>query len=189
MVELNTPYFTSEKKDMVVRFEYDEFPESPREWSSTTFVTWLRNYRSPNCNNYDDPNELLDELRNGEYYWSKVYATIHSGISYFRAGHGYYDAWDSGFAGFIFIRKDKANETFRLESEDDIYKIFDEELEEYTLYSNGECYLCDVEYLDDDSSDCLTGYYSLESCVECAGEELGFTEDDLIEAKIKKVYV
>lgn len=189
MVELDKPYFTSEKKDVVVRFEYDSFAESPREWSSTTFVTWLRNYRSPNRNDYDDPNDLLDELRNGNYYWSKVYATIHSGISYFRAGKGHMDSWDSGFAGFIFIEKDKADNYFKLDTEDDIYNIFDEELKEYTLYSNGECYCCHIEYLDDETFDCYSGYFDLDACVECVGEELGFTEDDLIEAKIKKVYV
>ena len=61
MVELSTPYFTSDDKNIVVRFDYDDFPDSPREWASTTFVTWLRNYCSPDKNGYDDPNELLDD--------------------------------------------------------------------------------------------------------------------------------
>lgn len=189
MVELSTPYFTSDDKNIVVRFDYDDFPDSPRDWSSTTFVTWLRNYRSPNKNDYDNPNELLDELKTGDYYWSKVYATIHSGISYFRAGSGLYDAWDSGFAGFIFVKKEFAHNYYKLDSEDDIYHIFDEELEEYTKYSNGEVYCCHISYLDDDTCDCHGGYYDLDECVKSMGYELGFSEDDLIEAKVKKIYV
>ena len=189
MVELNTPYFTSNDKKIVVRFEYDDFPESPRDWSSTTFVTWLRSYYSPDKNAFDDPNELLDELKTGDYYWSKVYATIHSGISYFRAGNGHYSNWDSGFAGFIFIEKEDAHKCFKLESEDDIYRIFDEELDEYNKYSNGECYRCRVEYLEDDDSTNYSSYFDLDELVKSVGYDLGFTEDDLIEAKIKKIYV
>lgn len=189
MVELSTPYFTSDDKNIVVRFDYDDFPDSPREWASTTFVTWLRNHCSPDKNGYGDPNELLDELRNGDYYWSKVYATIHSGITYFRAGRYNHDSWDSGFAGFIFIEKDDADKYFKLESEDDIYDIFDDELEEYTKYSNGECYHCHVEYLDDDESINYCGYFDLDELVKSVGHDLGFTEDDLIEAKTKTIYV
>ena len=189
MVELSTPYFTSDDKNIVVRFDYDDFPDSPREWASTTFVTWLRNHCSPDKNSYGDPNELLDELRSGDYYWSKVYATIHSGISYFRAGSGIYDQWDSGFAGFIFIKKEAAKRYFNLESEDDIYRIFDKEIEYYTKYSNGGCYCCHIDYLDDDTCDCHGGYYDLDECVKSMGYELGFSENDLIEAKVKKIYV
>lgn len=133
MVELQTPYFTSDDKNIVVSFDYDDFPESPREWSSTTFVTWLRNHCSPNKNDYDDPNELLDELKNGDYYWSKVYATIHSGIWYFRPGMRYFDQWDSGFAGFIFIKKDDAAKLYDIHSEKDAISLFDNELEYYLM--------------------------------------------------------
>ena len=189
MVELDKPYFTSNDKNIVVTFEHDEFPESPREWSSTTFVTWLRNHCSPNENDYDDPNELLDELQNGDYYWSKVYATIHSGIWYFRPGMRYFDQWDSGFAGFIFIKKEDASKNYNINSEKDAFQLFDNELEDYTRWCNGECYCCSIEYLDDDESVYYTGYFDLDSCVESVGSELGFTEDDLIEARIETTYV
>lgn len=189
MVELDKPYFTSNDKNIVVTFEYDEFAQSPRKWTHTTFVTWLRNHCSPDRNRYEDPNELFDKLKNGDYYWSKVYATIHSGIWYFRLGMRYFDQWDSGFAGFIFIKKEDAAKLYNIHSEKDALKLFDDELEYYTNYSNGNCYCCSVEYLDDDSCDCYSGYFDLGSCVESVGSELGFSENDLIEARIKTTYV
>lgn len=188
MIDIGVPYFTDESMEKVITFDYDEFPISPREWSPTTFVTWIRSYSSPNRNDYDDPNELWEELNNGNYYFSKVYAQIHSGIYYYRPGMNIgEDSWDCGFAGFIFISKEDAEKISIMDITGAI-NLFDEELDQYNCYMSGDCYKYTIETPDGDELEYSDGYYDLDHCVSCAEDDCEIDSKKFIKARKEMSY-
>ena len=162
---------TTDGRKLRLVIEQDEFPEDPRSWDNIgTMLCFHRRYQLGDCNTNRETEEQLaeicrkygksDEEINEMTFAEEIqfildqdnicglplYITDHSGISMqtYR-----FDAWDSLFAGLIFVEKDfylalmclkdeegwkeKAKET--LKSEIEIYSDFLEgNVYRWTLY-------------------------------------------------------
>lgn len=125
--------YKAENDRAVLRIEHDDCVESPRTSYDNlgTFLTWERNYLSPDNNSYGDPRDFLQGLAE-DYYsgeaerldeWTNaqlltliqkhvlilpVYRYEHGMIAYSTksfAGRAHHADWDSCQSGWIYVTK------------------------------------------------------------------------------------
>ena len=125
---------TAENDKVLLKIEYDDMNESPREWDNLgTMVCWKRNYILGDDHNYDNNREFMEVLSEElsdiepERLYSKTdeqlmsiiekYAVIlpiykyeHSGIS--LNTKGFSCRWDSGQVGWIYVTKKQVREEY-----------------------------------------------------------------------------
>lgn len=176
------------KEQLIVRIEYDECMDSPREWDNLgTFYTWCDGYYSPDKNNFSDAIEFLasilgegvvervhDKYTNTSDFMEDIQKRMdragyvlfpvskyeHSNVRYFL---GCSSGWDSGTVGVIFASKEKIYEEYGVqklnkEVREKVTKVFEGELEEYTQWGNGWAYGYIVENLVGEELDSCWGY-------------------------------
>lgn len=163
--------------------DYDA--ESPREWSNlSTFLTWDRDYTSPDKNDYYNMDDFLIEflgIEDAEYRdipFSEIEEKANE-LGYFILPIGIFEhslvkfyikffgsdlkITDSDISGFMFAKKDYLLKEFDQDKwsdkfEVEMYQRFQDECDQYTYYANGWCY-------------CFTAYNAetMEEVDDCCG--------------------
>lgn len=192
-----TEKYMNLKEEITLYWTVDEYPESPREWSNLgTFITFDSSYYSPDKHNFNEPADFISSIL-GEETTERIYDKYNNtndflddvipkmdkkGFIVFPVSayeHGmirYYlgadSGWDTRTDGFIFVEKEKAYKEFntkRITKKvlDNIERIFEGELENYTRYANGEVYGFVIEDLKGDHLDSCYGIY--DDCYDFEG--------------------
>lgn len=179
--------FVNKKDREVLKIEFSEFCDSPREWWDNlgTFYTFENRYNSPDKHNYSDGLDGLADLL-GDYVYTihekhnntrsffehvQKYASRkniliypvskyeHSQVRYFL---GVASGFDYGTVGFIYATKEEVFNLCKCNNKN--WKkiatdIFDSELESYNQYANGEVYDIVLENENGQVDDCLCNNY------------------------------
>ena len=178
--------FINKKEKQVLKIEFSEFCDSPREWDNLgTFYTFENRYSSPDKHNYSDGLDALADLL-GDYVYTihkkhnntrsffehvQKYASRkniliypvtryeHGQVRYFL---GVASGFDYGTVGFIYATKEKVFNWCKCNNKN--WKkiatdIFDSELESYNQYANGEVYDIELENENGEVVDCLCVNY------------------------------
>ncbi len=104
---------TEAYKGLTIKIYQDECAENPfTNWDcNPDIVTFLRRHdlTTRKEDSHITPEEFLDKAKRENYFIRPLHAYIHSGIwfSLSNESYPYNDAWDSGFAGFIFWTPEK----------------------------------------------------------------------------------
>lgn len=179
----------NKKEKLVVKFGYEETPESPRYWDNIgTIYTWERSYISPDKSHYSSMEEFIESVL-GDNSLERLRDRNTNVVSLFediskqfdkkgyilypvsRYEHGmvkYYmgatEGWDTGTVGVIFAKKEKIYEEFGVKKiskkiRENVEKNFEGELEEYTDYANGDVYTITVEDFNGKELDSCSSIY------------------------------
>lgn len=178
--------FINKKEKQVLKIEFSECYDSPRDWDNLgTFYTFENRYISPDKHNYSDGLDALADLL-GEYVYTihkkhnntrsffehvQKYASRksiliypvtkyeHSQVRYFL---GVKSGFDYGTVGFIYTTKEKAFNWRKCNNKNwkkIAMDIFNSELESYNQYANGEVYDIVIENENGQVIDCLCDNY------------------------------
>lgn len=176
-----------ERKDgLVIQIEYDDCPESPREWTNVSkLVCFHRRYNLGDNHGYSqDDFESWGELREAiakEYHPIVIFPLImhDHGLITLTTGSGHGNDWDSGQVGWAFDTPENREECglddrFGRFGTDCIARIVRAEVETYNQYLNGDVY--GYVILDEDGStlDSCWGFYGLEWAIEAAHESADY---------------
>lgn len=177
------------KKELVLKIEYGEVLESPREWGNLgTFYTWERGYITPDNNDYRNGMEFFEDMLGYDLAW-KIHDKYNNvrdfmvdvaermnklgyvlfPVAKHEHGNIIYElgtasGWDSGTVGVIFAKKEKIYEWFNVKKVtgkvlEQVERNFESELDTYTKYVNGEVYGYIVEDLIENEVDSVWGFY------------------------------
>lgn len=180
--------YTNESEHLTLIINYDDSPQSPREWSNIgTFLAWQDRYNSPDKNNFNDMEEFFSEMI-GEQTYENIYnksTSVHQLFEMLqnamdrkgyilypitREEHGnvYYSigtnqGWDVGIVGVYFTEKEKIYKEFEVKKiskklREKIKFIVESEIEIYNQYANGEVWGYIVEK-DNEIVDSCYGFY------------------------------
>ena len=181
----------------------DEYADmdSPRTWDNLgTYITWMNAYSSPDDNCYHDLEDFYESFEIPKSLWGTqklfdkpapikmvilpVYAYSHSGIVYSTTPFSC--AWDSGFAGFIFvtyecIRAEYGCERVTKKIIEKVKAQLNYEIDDYNSWLNDPIY--QVTILDDKKEilDCYSGYDDGEIMKEVGAyhwEKVGECDDE-----------
>lgn len=184
------------KDDRIIAIDYDDYPESPREWDNAfTFLGWHRRYNSPDENNIgelEDVCELVGVSSPYLFHKSRTHVVFtvsmydhtlqHFSLSEtFRNSIG--DPWDSGIFGVMLAERKKLREWFGMKrlNMKKVFHYAEGELETYEQYCNGDVY-CYTEYSWDKTLKCLNaedsccGFFGFKSVLD----DRGLTSDDYV---------
>lgn len=178
---------TETYKGHEIDIDYDQNPESPREWDNICIIHVAhRNYTFGDIN-YNDRETYLEAKReakrNGDLILP-LYMYDHSGITI--ALTPFSCCWDSGQVGFVQVPRKKMMEEFGK-------KIFTKQLKEKgrdhaeAEVKNLDTYIRNdiVGYsIDDGDGDSCCGYYSVEDAMDEAKSSI----DYIVEEAKKKHY-
>jgi len=172
-------YVNDDGNFVTIHLDYD--CESPRSWEGKmgTFLTWMHHTDSPDDNPFDGFDDLGEsfgircEDRPGQFVAKfndkvgvcvPVFALVHSG-TFYSAGwsNPFYDPWDSGFVGVIFVTKERIRELYQVKrvTKKVRQSVVDEliaEVDEYSEWASGNCYGFVVHDKDDNIVDCCSGF-------------------------------
>lgn len=149
--------------------EYDDYPESPRTFydNDSTFITFESRHASPDkcefhsCSDWADANgfdmgtshhDLIASMEKKGFIAIPVWRYEHSGVAYEADFENpFYDEWDSGMVGVIYISKKDAldmcgSKRMTAKAKEMVVQILKAEVDIYSFYANGEVYrysLCD----------------------------------------------
>lgn len=162
---------TIEYKDFTIKIHYDECPQSPREDDNLgTIYAFHRRY------NLGDKHDLeVEDVQ--KLYESKdhislpVYMYEHGGVKLNTSGFSC--PWDSGQVGIVIaskqrIREDQQVKYITKKVLDQVYKIFDAEIEQYSQYLNGEISGFTIVNPDGEIEDSCYGFYSTDDAIHDA---------------------
>jgi hypothetical protein len=190
-------------KGYSIEIYYDEYPESPREWSNLGVI--LTKYINESSVKVDDildynrhPRFILGEEVDGEpltvgeiieeYTGEKVplvlpvYKYDHSGVIYRTTPFSC--PWDSGQVGWIYATEEEILGSFGKVDEDTIERARQcliSEVQTFSAWANGEVYGFVTEK-DGEHIDSCWGFYSTEDCLETAKETVDYLVKKEMEA-------
>ena len=154
-------------KGHTIEIEYDQNPESPREWDNICIIHVAHRNYAFGDENYNDAESIKQAEReakkNGDICLP-LYLYDHSGItislSPFRC------PWDSGQVGFVQIPRKKMLEEFSRKIftsplKEKGRKIAEGEVKDLDTYLRGEIF----GYIVDEDGDSCWGYYSVEDAM------------------------
>ena len=138
--------------DWRVTVYQDDDSESLRGWGTNlgTFITWDRDFLSPDDNPFDSPEDFVEWWASLEaderYVLLNVHRCEHGGVEYRASkpgegnpfGNGLYARWDSGQVGFIFSTPESIEATGC--PLDEIENGLRGEVSVYSHWANGEVY-------------------------------------------------
>jgi hypothetical protein len=172
----NTTYTTTITKPRLV-ISYDPFATSPREDSNLgEAITISNNYRSIDENNElkaiiqeNKASTLASHLANIKEACKAFDADIvdvlpiakyeHSNVRYYLTDT-VPGGFDSCVTGFYFVRQSRLDDAgVKLAN---AKEAISQELENYTMWANGEVYMVQIFDEDGELEDCYSGFYSLE---------------------------
>jgi hypothetical protein len=162
------PVETTERYGYTARIEYDNDPESPREWDNLgTIITWHRRYAFGDRDGYRegiDPGELYNELKSEGALILPIYMYEHSGITIRTSDFA--DPWDSGQVGFIYVDRAKILEEYNAKRvttsvRERALACLKAEVEVLDQFLTGDIYGYIIEDAGGDHIDSCWGYYGL----------------------------
>lgn len=129
-----------------VEIVVDDDCYSPRLMDNIgTFITWDRRYSSPDKNNWADPfdwKDYIKELGEENIVFLPVYKYEHSGVIFSTTPFSC--PWDSGQVGYIFATKDKVIEAgfedFSESTKKRVLECLKAEVKVYSDWASGECF-------------------------------------------------
>lgn len=173
--------FVNKKEKQVLKINFSEFCDSPREWDNLgTFYTFETRYLSPDKHNYSDGLDGLSDLL-GDYvytihkkhnntreffehvqkYASRKGIVIYPVSAYRHSNVQFYLGTDSGFdcgtVGYIYTTKENFAKFYNnTKNWRKVAKeVFIGELKTYTNYCNGDVYDIIIENENGQVIDCL----------------------------------
>lgn len=134
-----SPFTMKDKEENKYTLEViqDEYPDDPRNWSNVcTMICWHRRYDLGDKHNYDDSDELFDDIlhdvcemkyedfqelsteekyklicESNKIYIKELNLYDHNGLTISTSSdYPYNDYWDAGCVGWIYVSKKKAME-------------------------------------------------------------------------------
>ena len=180
-----------------IEINYDENPESPREWDNLGTIY-------SNHSRYDFDGHKIEELIQDvdgniydcvipwnligkKYFYLKVWMYDHSGVTICTGERNPYGMWDSGLYGVIVCDIEKAKKEYSYKRNckglrEKVYKYLEGEIKDLNTYLTGEVY-CYRTYKGNDTEeeiDSCYGYYDMEQLIEDA--------KDIVDYEIKRQY-
>ena len=162
-------------KNHEIKIEYDDSPESPREWDSLCEIHhWHKRYNLGDIRHTDTESveEMLAEAKKQGDIVMPLYCYEHSNITISlqsfagKLPQGHYE-FDSGQVGFVVIRRKKMLEefgkkVFTAKLKKRAREIAEAEVKTFDAYLRGNIY----GYIVDDDGDSCWGFYSIEDAIE-----------------------
>lgn len=168
------------KSNRRIVVDYDDCPESPRQWCNYSRLLCIENrYFSldENLSQEDLMNEHKAALKRGDFVFP-LYAFVHSGVIF--SINPFSCSWDSGLCGIAIVSKENAKT--KIEAE----KIIKHEIKVLNDYMEGRVYVVFIQHSDNFdivTDDCLAGnYINNESDLIDILEGLDLTNAELKEA-------
>ncbi len=160
--------FEHDDRIYAVHIMRDEFARNPRKEFDNLgkMICWHKRYRLGDEHNYTYPSELIHDLNRQEHIILPLYLMDHGSISI--STKDFYDPWDSGQVGWIYMTKNAYLEAGLPKEQwpTKAVEILKSEVETYDLYLSGECYgytLCEdtsgIEPPEWDEIDSCWGFY------------------------------
>lgn len=180
-------------KGYEIAVTYSEYSDSPRNWDNLGKLFLQHGRYSLAWEDKDiDKNLSLDELekelkKQGYKNIMVVYGYDHSGLALSLGGFSC--QWDSGILGLI-ATKVKDKKEFGVRTEKQVKEIYQQELELYQKYLNGEVYEVGIyqektcKCCGETKTDCIgnhVGFYDTDDAIEYAKSEV----DYLVESETK----
>jgi len=170
-------------KNHTITIEYDENPESPREWDNICEIHhWHRKYNLGDVRHTSTESVeamLAKSKRQGDlvmalYCYEHGNITISLNSFYGKLPQGHYE-FDSGQVGFVVIRREKMLEefgkkTFTAKLKKRAREIAEAEIETFDAYLRGEIY----GYIIDDDRDSCWGFYGIEDAIDEAKNTIDY---------------
>lgn len=150
---MNTEVKTVEYRGYEIEIHVDECMGNPRrEYDGFlgTFITWHRNYESPDPNPFNSPQDFRDHAEYEEYpVVIPVYMYEHGNIA-FRAGDSnpFRSPWDSGQVGYIYVDQETFDE-FTGIGRTEFEEILHKEVENFSYWASGQVYGFYIPELED----------------------------------------
>ena len=180
---MGTEAETITHKNHEIAIEYDDSPESPREWDNICeFHHWHKrcNLGDTRHTNEESVEEMLAIAKRQGDIVMALHCYEHGGITislnsfYGRVPGGHYE-FDSGQVGFVIIRRKKMLEefggkTFTAKLKKRAREIAEAEVETFDAYLRGEIY----GYIIGDDGDSCWGFYSIEDAIEEAKSTIDY---------------
>jgi hypothetical protein len=176
-----------------INIEYDECPESPREWDDLSTIYSNHKHYSPDNHDID---EILDEegyLDMDGKVGLMAWLFEHTQCRFLTSeigdsnpfGDGLYARFDSGWFGVIAMPIEKAKEEWGEDWEKMAKQYMKGCIEEYDAYANGQVYAYEIIAKNGEIVDSCGGYYDAdEAMAEAVGIAECFNAED--KAKIEK---
>ena len=209
--------YVNETEELFVQVQYDDWAESPREWSNLwTILTWS-GYNSIDENPYYDFEEFLSDnltekqianLYKGEpstkEFFDKVKKRFYNlgylvaPISKYKHGQVSYSAgvsngWDARVVGIAMvnindIKKEYKTTVLSKDLKEKIHAILDSELDTYNLWANGYVYNVSLVSFDGGYVDCLGGMIGYENEEKMIQEYINnYTDYNFEDFKVKEL--
>jgi hypothetical protein len=142
-----------EYKGYTIEIEQDTDTESPRTaWDNLgTIAAFHRRYDLGDKHNFDNPQEVMQYIKENDCIYLNVYMYEHSGIalSTSNAVYPFNCQFDSGQLGVIFIERDKLLKEFDAKKitkalEQKAIDILKSEINTYNQYLSGDVYFFNI---------------------------------------------
>lgn len=168
-----------EYKGFMIYIAPDEYIDSPTDWGNYEIVTFFRNRYITDTDieeYYTDNGKLKPQyqakMRAGKLFPIDVYE--HGGTAYSLSGEGMQCRWDTSSNAGLIIFNDDYIKGVSYEKRKEYAR---QDLQEYTMWANGDVYGYSIEDKDGNEIDSLGGCYGYDYCLESAQEYI----DDLIQ--------
>lgn len=188
---MTTPYETIQLENNVRAEIYhdDDCQESPRDWDNLgTMVCWHRDYDLGDENDFDNPTEFKEWLKDNPAIVLPLFLYDHSGISMSTSREYPFNCpWDSGQVGYIYLTLERARKEYsckRISKQlrNRIVSYLKGEVKTYNQYLTGDiygfktvCNECETEidscwgfYGSDTKDNGMTEHWSGTECSNCA---------------------
>jgi hypothetical protein len=176
-------------KQMNIRIEQDECPESPRNWDNLgTMVMFHKRYdlgdkdhgyRSEDYNGWDELEKAIRKEKDASVC-IPIFGYDHGGLTINTSGFSC--PWDSGQLGFVFVSDEKLKKEFGRKRITDALldrarEILRNEVETYDQYLTGDVWGYIIEDEDGEHIDSCWGFFGHDYCQKEAEEMLAFLEE------------
>ena len=160
---------TIERYGYTGRIEYDDSPNSPREWDNLgTLITWHPRYTFGDRDGERegiDPAELYSDLQRERALILPVYMYEHSGITIRTSTFS--DPWDSGQVGFIYVDRETVLREYSAKRitpavRQSVLECLQGEIETLDQFLTGQVYGYVIKDAEGEHVDSCWGFYGLD---------------------------
>ena len=176
-----------------INIEYDEYPDSPREWDDLSTIYSNHKHYSPDSHDID---EILDEEGYLNMYGKvglMVWLFEHSNCTFKTSeigdsnpfGDGMYARFDSGQFGVIAMPIERAKREWGNDWEKMAKQYMKGCIDDYNQWANGQVYVYEIIGKNGEAADSCGGWYDIdEAMAEAVGIAEHFNAED--KANIEK---
>lgn len=182
---------TKTHRGLTINVFHDELGDNPRDWDPLgTMICFHNRYDLGDKNDYnsDDFNGWESMMKavekdNGTCVFLPVYMYEHGNIALSTSRKYPFDCqWDAGRLGFIFVSKKDIRKEYGKAGKVEIEKaktIMMNEVEIYSKYVSGECYLFSVEDENEENLESRGGFYDTDEALKEGLEAAEYLADDI----------